>query len=137
MGTHTQGVALGWHVPRRWRLNSAAVKTAITWPGEVRMKQSELPRPPLRLDRGLEPLAELRKEFAPPDEAKARRAEKAGASESLGRGEGSSRQFDIPNSSFDAFQTARVLASVFSIGVTVKPINDAFGKAPRRLLAKP
>lgn len=98
------------------------------------MKQSELRRPPLRLDRGLEPLAELRKEFAPSDEAKARRAEQAGASESLGRGEVSSRQFDIPNSSFAAFQTARVFASVFSMGVPVKP---AFGKGSRRLLAKP
>jgi hypothetical protein len=29
------------------------------------------------------------------------------------------------------------LASVFSMGVPVKPMNDAFGKASRRLLAKP
>lgn len=48
MGTHTQGVALGWHVPRRWRSNLPAVRTAITWPGEVRMKQSELRRLRLR-----------------------------------------------------------------------------------------
>jgi hypothetical protein len=34
--TQSQGVALGWHVPRRWRLgNPAAVKTSITWPSVV------------------------------------------------------------------------------------------------------
>jgi len=30
-----------------------------------------------------------------------------------------------------------VFASVFSMGVPVKPMKDAFGKASRRLLAKP
>ncbi len=29
----SQGVALGWHVPRRWRSKAAAVKTSITSPG--------------------------------------------------------------------------------------------------------
>ena len=38
--------------------------------------------------------------------------------------------------SFVIRPTARVFASVFSMGVPVKPMNDAFGKAPRRLLAK-
>ena len=35
MGTQSQGVALGWLVPRRWRSNPAAVKTSITWPSVV------------------------------------------------------------------------------------------------------
>jgi hypothetical protein len=35
MGPHTQGVALGWHVARRWRSNPAAVKTSITCPSVV------------------------------------------------------------------------------------------------------
>jgi hypothetical protein len=33
--TQSQGVALGWHVPRRWRSSPAAVKTSITWPSVV------------------------------------------------------------------------------------------------------
>jgi hypothetical protein len=46
--TQSQGVALGWHVPRRWRSSPAAVKTSITWPwGSVksegrRMKETRL-----------------------------------------------------------------------------------------------
>ena len=34
-------------------------------------------------------------------------------------------------------KTADVFASVFSIGVPVNPMKEAFGKASRRLLAKP
>jgi len=34
-GRITQGVALGWHVPRRWRSSPAAVKTSFTWPSVV------------------------------------------------------------------------------------------------------
>lgn len=39
------------------------------------------------------------------------------------------RQLVIPNSSFGIFQTARVFASVFSMGVPVNPMNDPFGRA--------
>jgi hypothetical protein len=42
--TQSQGLALGWYVPRRWRSRPAAVKTSITWPGESANEEVRSPK---------------------------------------------------------------------------------------------